>query len=73
VTPDIPRTEPSAYLYLVARTERLRLATQELQREILALQSRLLEINNTAILVLSGLDDLNDEQAAAEQNLKRAS
>jgi hypothetical protein len=80
VTPDIPRT-PSTYL--AQRTDRLRLAVRDVYAQAEAMRreaelsakrstefaASMMSLQNDLILVISGLQEFEDEQA----NLQRAS
>ena len=54
-------TPPSAQLYLIQRAERLRLAVKAIRGEFEHVELSMKEVQNDLILVLSALQELQDE------------
>ena len=56
-----PIAPPSAQLHLVQSAERLRLAVKEIRGEFEHVEKSMKEVQNDLILVLSALQELQDE------------
>lgn len=56
-----PATPPTASLFLIQKTERLRLAVKEIRGEFAHIEGKIKEVQHDLVLVISALDDLESE------------
>jgi hypothetical protein len=57
----VPVQPPSAAAYLAQRAQRLRIAINEIRTEFAHIQGSIKEVQHDLILVISALDELEDE------------
>lgn len=57
----VPVTPPSARAHLAQKAGRLRIAINEIRLEFTRIEGRIKEVQHDLILVMSALDELDDE------------